>query len=76
MTTYRFYMLSDDGKICRAEAVECPTDAAALEVAEGRLASCDHPAMEVWDRARLIGSVGCVNGALETTEQERRAKLL
>lgn len=58
MTAYRYYLLGEDGKINLAEVVECPTDAAALEMAERRLASCGYPAIEVWDRGRRLGSVG------------------
>jgi hypothetical protein len=58
MTAYRCYFLGEDGKIKNAEFVESPTDAVALERAERRLASCGHPAIEVWDRDRHIGTVG------------------
>jgi len=58
MTTYRYYLLGDDGKISRADVVECPSDAAALEMAEQRLPNCGYPAIEIWDRGRRIGIVG------------------
>jgi hypothetical protein len=68
MTTYRYYLLGDDGRISRADIVECPTDAAALKLAEQRLPSCGYPAIEIWDRGRRIGMVGheksaCRDGA-------------
>jgi hypothetical protein len=75
MTAYRYYLLGDDGKICRVEVVECSSDAAALQLAKQRLPGCEFPAIEIWDRGRRIGSVGTANGALETAEQEQRASL-
>jgi hypothetical protein len=58
MIAYRCYLLGGDGKIKRAEVIECPTDAAALQEAERRLATCEHPSIEVWERARRVGIVG------------------
>lgn len=56
MLTYRCYSLGQDGKIKSAEVVECPTDAAALEEAERRLATSEYPSIEVWQQARLVGT--------------------
>ncbi len=54
---YRCFLLDNDGKFRNSEVIECPTDAAALEEAERRLATCGYPAIEVWDKGRLIGIV-------------------
>jgi hypothetical protein len=58
MIAYRCYLLGGDGKIKRAEVIECPTDAAALQEAERRFVTCEHPSIEVWERARRVGIVG------------------
>ena len=58
MTIYRCYFVGRDDKIKSAEVIECPTDAAALEEAEQKLASSEHPVIEVWDKARRVGTVG------------------
>ena len=47
MIAYRCYLLGEDDKIKRAEVIECPTDAAALQEAERRLATYERPAIEV-----------------------------
>jgi hypothetical protein len=57
MMTYRCYLLGEDGKIRCAEVIECATDAAALEEAERRFSASGYPAIEVWDKARRIGTV-------------------
>ena len=62
MIAYRYYLLDGDGHIRNLEVVECPTDAAALEEAERRLATADCPAIEVWDQARRVGTVGQARG--------------
>jgi hypothetical protein len=58
MIAYRFYLLGIDGKIKSAEVIECLTDAAALEEAERRFATGGCPAIEIWDKGRVIGRVG------------------
>jgi hypothetical protein len=58
MIAYRCYLLDEDGHIRKSQVIECPTDAAALEEAERRLATGDCPAIEVWDKARRVGAVG------------------
>jgi hypothetical protein len=75
MTTYRFYMLGDDGKIRLAEAIDCLTDDAALEAAERRLATCGHPAIEVWDRGRRVGTVGSLKDPSNMAGQIERSGL-
>ena len=58
MADYRFYRLSA-GRILNAEVRDCADDAAAHEVAREILgaatAICD--AVEIWQLARLVGSV-------------------
>jgi hypothetical protein len=58
MIAYRCYFLSGDDKIKGVEVIECPTDTAALQQAEQTLATCGHPAIEVWHKARRVGTVG------------------
>jgi hypothetical protein len=58
MTDYRCYLLGQDGYIKGSQVIECPTDAAALEEAQRRLATAECAAIEVWDRARRVGHVG------------------
>jgi hypothetical protein len=58
MTVYRCYFVGEDDKIKGAEVIECSTDAAALQEAERRLAASKHPMIEVWDKARRVGTVG------------------
>jgi hypothetical protein len=58
MAGYRCYSLGEDGKIRSAINIQCPSDAAAIEEAELRLAACGYPAIEVWQRARRVGIVG------------------
>jgi hypothetical protein len=58
MTAYRCYLIAEDGKIKGAEVIQCPTDAAALEQAQRRLAGCGYPMIEVWHKAQRIGIVG------------------
>jgi hypothetical protein len=74
MVAYRCYLLGDDGKIKDSEIIECPTDAAALDEAERRLALCEFPAIEVWDRARRVGIVGPSKDALQPTAHNRRLR--
>jgi hypothetical protein len=71
MIAYRCYFLSEDDKIKSFEIIECASDAAALEEAERRLATCGYPAIEVWDRGRYIGIVG---DRLDITAQDREAQ--
>jgi hypothetical protein len=56
--TYRCFFLGADNKIKEAEIIECATDAAALEEAEQKLAASKYLAIEVWDGARRVGTVG------------------
>jgi len=70
---YRFYELGNDGRIKRAEVIECSTDAVALEEAERRLLTCGYPAIEVWEGGRRIGAVCRSNGRLEKTPQTQEA---
>jgi hypothetical protein len=58
MAGYRCYSLGEDGKIKGAVNIQCPSDAAAIEEAELRLATCGYPAIEVWQGARRVGIVG------------------
>jgi len=74
MIAYRCYLLGDDGKIKGSEMIECATDAAALDEAERRLARCDYPAIEVWDRARRVGIVDQSNDTLQLTAHNRRLR--
>jgi len=75
MIAYRCYLLDEDGHIKNLQVIECPTDAAALAEAERRLASADCPAIEVWDKARRVGTVGRATGhwhpGEKTNEQHR-----
>jgi hypothetical protein len=75
MIAYRCYFLGEDGKIKNSEMIECPTDAAALEEAERRLAACDYPAIEVWEMARRIGTVGRSKGYLGLTAPRQEATI-
>lgn len=74
MMAYRCYFLSEDDKIKGFEIIECPSDTAALERAEQRLATCGYPAIEVWDRARYIGIVGDSGDCSDITAQDREAQ--
>ena len=75
MIAYRCYLLGEDDKIKRAEVIECPTDAAALQEAERRLATCERPAIEVWDKARRVGIVGHSKDYVGMTAQDRGASI-
>ena len=74
MIAYRCYFLGEDDKIKGFEIIECASDAAALEEAERRLATCGYPAIEVWDRGRYIGEVGASNDRSDITTQDREAQ--
>jgi len=76
MTAYRCYFLGRDDKIKSAEVIECPTDAAALQEAEGRLATSKYPVIEVWDKARRVGTVGHSKDHIVMTVQGRVAETL
>jgi hypothetical protein len=67
MIAYRCYLLGEDGKIKRAEVIECSTDAAALEEAERRLETCGYSEIEVWDKGRRIGIVENSKGNYESS---------
>ena len=76
MIAYRYYLLDEDGHIRNSDVIECPTDAAALGEAARRLANTDCPAIEVWDKARRVGTVGHARdhwnpGGEKTSEQHR-----
>jgi hypothetical protein len=73
MTAYRCYLLGEDGKIKRYEVIESPTDAAVLEEAEQRLATCGYPAIEVWEKTRRIGIVSHSKDHLEMAAQKQGA---
>ena len=73
MIAYRCYFLGEDDKIKGFEIIECASDAAALEEAERRLATCGYPAIEVWDRGRYIGKVGDSNDRSDITTQDGEA---
>lgn len=75
MTAYRCYFLGEDGKIKNAEVIECPTDAAALQEAEQKLATSQYPTIEVWDKARRLGMVGRLKDQLEPTAQSPAASI-
>jgi len=57
MSSYRCYFLGSDGKIIRAQNLECPSDEVALETAEHVLENCGYPTIEIWERARRVGTV-------------------
>ena len=76
MIAYRCYLLDEDGHIKNVQVIECATDAAALEAAQRRLAAADCPAIEVWDKARRVGTIGHARGHWDprgekTSEQYR-----
>ena len=75
MIAYRCYLLGEDDKIKSAEVIECPTDAAALQEAERRLATYERPAIEVWDKARRVGIVGHSKDPVGMTAQDRGASI-
>jgi hypothetical protein len=76
MMMYRCYLIGHDGKIKSSAVIECPTDAAAMEEAERRLATCGVPAIEVWDKARRVGIVGYLNDRLESGDAQNRGARL
>ena len=76
MIAYRCYLLDEDGHIRNSQVIECLTDAAALEEAERRLATADCSAIEVWDKARRVGTAGHARdywdpGGEKTSDQHR-----
>jgi hypothetical protein len=55
MASYRLFFIGPDDHIVKAEVIDCSTDTEAVAVA---VASCrEHPAIEVWDRARRVERV-------------------
>jgi hypothetical protein len=76
MIAYRCYLVGEDDKIKSAEVIECPTDAAALQEAERRLATSEYPLIEVWDKARRVGTVGHAKEHIGMTAQGREAGTL
>jgi hypothetical protein len=75
MIVYRCYLLGEDDKIKSAEVIECATDAAALQQAKRRLATCEHPMIEVWDKARRVGIVGHSKDHVGMTAHDRGASI-
>jgi phosphatidylserine/phosphatidylglycerophosphate/cardiolipin synthase-like enzyme len=75
MIAYRCYLLGEDDKIKSAEVIESATDAAALQEAKRRLATCEHPMIEVWDKARRVGIVGHSKDHVGMTAQDRGASI-
>ena len=76
MIAYRCYLLDEGGHIRNSQVIECPTDAAALEEGERRLAIGDCSAIEVWDKPRRVGTAGHARdhwdpGGEKTSEQHR-----
>jgi hypothetical protein len=73
MTTYRIYLLDGDNKIRSGEFLECETDSDAFEEVEQRLASCEHPAIEI---GRAIGASdgGATNGMVWTGASHRNGQ--
>jgi len=58
---YRLYQLSSDGQIASARDVFCATD----QDAQGAATALCYPglAMEIWQKARLVGTVRSPNPA-------------
>jgi hypothetical protein len=67
MIAYRCYLLDQNGHITNSQVIECPTDAAALQEAQRRLAAAECPAIEVWDKARRVGAVRLAQDRSERT---------
>lgn len=55
MAYYRIYGLNRAGHFAFGDHFECRDDAHALEIARGMLSR--FPAVEVWQRARQVGTV-------------------
>jgi hypothetical protein len=55
MASYRLFFIGCDNHIVKAEVVDCPTDDEAIAAA--RAACGEHPAVEVWERARRVERV-------------------
>ncbi len=51
---YRLYLLNGEGRIVRAEVVECASEAEAVEVARDRARRGPY-STELWFRSRRIG---------------------
>jgi hypothetical protein len=46
-----------------------------LQEAKRRLATCEHPMIEVWDKARRVGIVGHSKDHVGMTEHDRGASI-
>jgi hypothetical protein len=58
MQIYRCYILSEDDRIASVDSVHACGDAEALRLAEERIQrTALHPALEVWQGARLVGRI-------------------
>jgi hypothetical protein len=55
MANYRLYFIGADDHIVKAEVIDCPTDDDAIAAA--RVVCAEHPAVEVWERARRVQRV-------------------
>jgi hypothetical protein len=60
---YRIYYIGQNGRINAAETIDCETDMEALAKAAEILNG--HPAIEVWQRARIVGKLTTEGGRTE-----------
>jgi len=68
MTDYTFYVLEFDGYLVGGSTVSCSDDAEALARANELLATFD-AALEVWDGARKVASIGTPPGFSDAADQ-------
>jgi hypothetical protein len=54
MPSYRCYFLDSADHVAATEFIACATDTQAQVRADGLLAACGYPGIEVWDRGRRV----------------------